>query len=273
MLQFISLASGSSGNCYYLSHNGNALLIDLGIGIRLFKRSCSNYGLKQSDIRAILVTHDHTDHVKAVGVLSQQFHLPVYTSERVHQSICSNHFVSKKVPELLRRNIRRGVTFTINDFEITSFAVPHDSADNNGYIIRVAGKQIVILTDVGHFTEEMKAIVHDATHLVIESNYDRQMLEQGHYPQRLKMRISGELGHISNEETAQFLAENISRERIEKIWLCHLSAENNTPEKAYNEVKNALAPLGYIVEGTEKNLHLEALARRTPSLLYDLSDE
>lgn len=269
MLQFISFASGSSGNCYYLNANGYGILIDIGIGIRIFKRNFSNYGLPIAQIQAILVTHDHTDHVKAVGAVSRDFRLPVYTSQKVHDSILRNHFVSKKVPADLQHAIERGKTFELGPFSITSFAVPHDSADNNGYIIRVEDKCFVILTDVGHFTDEMADIVNQATHLVIEANYDTAMLATGRYPLRLQNRISGPLGHISNAETADFLSLHLDKQRTRRIWLCHLSAENNLPRIAHDTVAEALTAAGLPLD-TPGGCKLEVLARKTPSLLMEL---
>ena len=271
MLQFISICSGSSGNCYYLNADGFGLLIDMGIGIRVFKRHFSNYGLPLAQIKAVLVTHDHTDHVKGVGVLAHDFNLPVYTTEAVHTSIMRNHFIHKKVPQELRKTICKNEPFHIGPFEITAFTVPHDSADNNGYIIRIQGKCIVVMTDIGHFTEEMPAIVAQATHLIIEANYDPFMLENGPYPQRLKNRITSPLGHISNGETAEFLAHHLNREIIEQIWLCHLSAENNRPEIARNTVMNALQPAVTDQEQPLATLRVTSLPRHSPTNCMDLA--
>ncbi len=269
MLKFISFGSGSSGNCYYLNCDGYGLLIDLGIGIRTFRRSFSNYGLALAQVKAILVTHDHTDHVKAVGALSRDFRIPVYSSQKVLDSMMQNHYISKKIPLDLQNAIVRGEAFQLGPFSITSFAVPHDSADNNGYRICVEDKCFVLMTDIGHFTEEMPALVNQATHLVIESNYDAAMLAAGPYPLRLQNRISSPLGHISNAETAVFLARHLHAERIRRVWLCHLSAENNRPTIALEASVNALTEAGFDLD-TEKGLRLEVLARRTPSLLTEL---
>lgn len=269
MLQFISLGSGSSGNCYYLLHEGFGLLIDLGIGIRTFKQHFSNYGLPLAQIHAILVTHDHTDHVKSVGRLSEGMHIPVYTTQKVHDSIEKNHFVSKKVPHAMRRIIEKGTDVEIGPYHVTPFHVPHDSADNNGYAIRVDGKCFVVMTDIGHFTEEMPGVVAEATHLVIESNYDEAMLTSGPYPPRLQKRISGKYGHISNAETAAFLSENLNKNLIRRIWLCHLSAENNRPDLARTTSSAALEAAGFSLD-SENGLKLEVLARKTPSPLTEL---
>lgn len=270
MLQFISLASGSSGNCYYLNADGYGIIIDLGISLRNFKRLFSNYGQNIAQIKAILVTHDHTDHVKAVGALSREFHIPVYTSQKVHDSIMQNHFVSKKIPFALQHVVEIGNAFELGPFNITSFHVPHDSADNNGYLIHVHGKCFVLLTDIGHYTDEMRDFIHSANYLVIESNYDTEMLAVSRYPKRLQNRISGGNGHISNAQTAEFLSENLNSELIERIWLCHLSAENNIPSIAYKTCSEALQKAGFTLEGDSRNLTLEVLARRTPSLVIDL---
>ncbi len=270
MVKFISISSGSCGNCYYLQHEGYGLIIDVGISHRAFRRAFSNYGLSIASIKSILLTHDHTDHVKSVGVLSRDFRIPVYTSAEVHDSVMRNHFVSKKIPLDLQKVVERHKPFQLGPFSVEQFAVPHDSADNNGYIIRVDGKCFVLITDVGHFTDEMPAIVHEATHLIIESNYDEQMLLGGRYPQRLKNRISGGRGHISNRQTADFLAENLDKEKISRVWLCHLSAENNKPELAYRTCAERLAESGYVLEGENADFTLQPLPRKTPTLLMEI---
>lgn len=269
MVQYISIGSGSSGNCGYLICNGYGLLIDLGIGIRLFRKQFSNYGLPIAQIQAILVTHDHTDHVRAVGAVSQKFHIPVYTSAKVHESIRANHYVSKKVPADLRHDVLHGNPFDLGPFRITPFFVPHDSAENNGYLIEVENRRFVLITDVGHFTEEMAPLVHSATHLVIESNYDDQMLDEGRYPKRLKERIRSGNGHSSNKQTADFLAAHLSPDVIRHIWLCHLSEENNRPDLARDAVAEALAEAGMKVNVAD-GFKLDVLPRRTPTLLMEL---
>ena len=135
MVKYISMGSGSSGNCSYLLCDGYGLLIDLGLGIRLFRKHFSTYGLPIAQIQAILVTHDHTDHVRAVGAVSQKFRIPVYTTSKVHESMRLNHYVSKKVPSELRHDVQHGQPFQLGPFRITPFPVPHDSAENSGYLI------------------------------------------------------------------------------------------------------------------------------------------
>lgn len=282
MLQFISFASGSSGNCYYLLCDGYGIVIDLGIGIRTFRKHFSDYGLSISQIKAILVTHDHTDHVKAVGAVAQTFKIPVYTSAKVHASMLVNHFVSKKVPQELRRTVEKGTPFRLGPFEITPFHVPHDSADNNGYLIACEDISFVIMTDIGNFTEEMEQVASRATHLVVEANYDETMLATGRYPARLQKRIRGPYGHSENGDTARFLAARLNPSLIRRVWLCHLSAENNLPAKAYEAVSQALTGAGMRIvaqettagslfgSGQPQGIVLQVLPRQTPILLTAL---
>lgn len=265
MTQFICFGSGSSGNCYYLCHDGHGLVIDLGIGIRHFKKHFSDYGLSLAKIDAILVTHDHTDHVKAVGVLSNEFHLPVYASEAVHNGMQRNHFMSKKVKTEDKRFTEADKSFEIGPFHIVPFDVPHDSSANSGYFITVGDLKFCLITDAGHVTENMKKHLREATHIVLEANYDEAMLATGPYPAYLKKRIMSERGHLSNIECAETLATCLHPE-IRQIWLCHLSEENNHPELARKTISAAVEKAGIDWEKTQLNV----LRRTVPSALHEL---
>ena len=133
MLRFISFGSGSSGNCYYLFTETDSLLIDVGVGIRTLKKHFHNYGLRFEDVHNILITHDHADHVKSVGSLSNDYHLPVYTTRKVHSGIENNYCVRKKINGANVHVVEKGVPFVLGEFRITPFGVPHDSTDNVGY--------------------------------------------------------------------------------------------------------------------------------------------
>ena len=220
-MQFICFGSGSSGNCYYLESRGEAILIDLGIGIRAFKKHMRDYGLTIPKIKAVIVTHDHTDHIKAVGPLSIEFRIPVYASMPVHEGIVRNRFMTKKIPEDLQRCTLLHTPFEVGNFRITPFAVPHDATDNNGYFIELIEPEetnttdlfapqggdgrptFCLITDAGQFTETMIPYVQRARYLVIEANYDRELLDNGPYPLYLRKRISGGRGHMDNRLTAE----------------------------------------------------------------------
>lgn len=267
MTQFICFGSGSSGNCYYLSADGQGLIIDLGIGLRNFKKYFRDYGLSFGAINAILVTHDHTDHIKSVGALSSQFHLPVYALDCVHAGMQRNYFMSKKIATEQQHVIQPGEPFTIGIFTVTPFTVPHDSSANTGYFITTPDTTFCLITDAGHFTPEMEAYVSKARHLVIEANYDADMLQSGPYPAFLKRRIAGPNGHADNADTAAFLAAHLNVE-VAHVWLCHLSEENNHPEISLRTVCDTICTEPRL--GIEKAKCIETLKRKTPSELYEL---
>ena len=266
MLRFISFGSGSSGNCYYLSTGTDSLLIDIGVGIRTLKKHFHNYGLRFEDLHNILITHDHADHVKSVGSLSNEFNLPVYSTRKVHAGIERNYCVRKKINAENVRIIEKNVPFTLGEFRITPFGVPHDSTDNVGYQVEYGDVTFCLITDVGHITEEMHDFIGRANYLVIEANHEVKMLQQGPYPQYLKERILGPLGHLSNESCGKALAE-FATPALCHVWLCHLSEENNHPELARKTVEQILSSYG-IKAG--KDFQLEVLKRKTPSEIYEL---
>ncbi len=266
MLRFISFGSGSSGNCYLLYTATDGLLIDSGIGTRLLKKHLKDYGLNLKDIHNIIVTHDHADHVKAVGCVSHETNVPVYATREVHAGIRRNYCVRKKVDESLVRYVEKGCQTTIGEFSVTPFAVPHDSADNVGYRIEHDGVVFCLVTDAGEVTPDIKKGIAEADYLVIEANHDVQMLEAGNYPPYLKSRIRSGTGHLSNEECGKALAENLT-DRLKHVWLCHLSEENNHPELARKTVEDILLRNGI---RTGDGLKLEVLKRKSPSEIHEL---
>ena len=266
MLKFISFGSGSSGNCYFLYTENDGLLIDSGLGIRALKKRFIDYGLNLKQVHHILVTHDHADHVKSVGKLSEDLNVEVYATKDVFKGIAGNYCVRKKIPSANVKNIEKGVRFQIGDFQIEPFNVPHDSFDNVGYRIEYQGVVFCIMTDVGHVTDEMKHHISQANYLVLESNHDVEMLMNGPYPAFLKERISSPNGHLSNTDCAMALAENATPS-LKHVWLCHLSEENNHPELARKTVESILQSYGIVVG---KEFDLDVLKRRMPSGIFDL---
>ena len=266
MLRFISFGSGSSGNSYYLYTDTDSLLIDVGVGLRSLKKHFHNYGLHFEDIHHILLTHDHADHAKSAGSISSDYHLPVYTTAKVHGGINRNYCVRKKIPTQYAHSIEKGQPFTVGEFRVTPFGVPHDSTDNVGYQIEACGITFCLITDVGHITEEMHAFIGRANYLVIEANHSVEMLQKGHYPKYLQDRILGPNGHLSNDACGEALAQYATAS-LRHVWLCHLSEENNHPELCRKTVEQILRSHG-IVPG--KDFELEVLKRKTPSEIYKL---
>lgn len=263
-VKFISLGSGSSGNCYYLGTEKYGILIDAGIGIRTIKKSLRDINVSMEMIRAVFVTHDHADHIKAVGHLGEKFNIPVYTTARIHEGINRSYCITEKLHDSARC-LEKEQPMQLNDFNIVSFEVPHDGTDNVGYCVEIDGKVFSFLTDLGEITPTAAKYICKANYLILEANYDEEMLRMGAYPKYLKERISSGTGHMSNTDTAEFLAENIS-EHLKYIWLCHLSKDNNHPELAYKTVEWKLKNKGVIVG---KDVQLSALKRSTPSELYE----
>ena len=266
MLKFISFGSGSSGNCYYLGTATDALIIDIGVGLRTLKKHCKDYGISLSSVKSVLITHDHADHVKSVGSFSNDYHVPVYATKEVHHGIEQNYCITKKVANELKRYIVADEPLQLGEFQIRPFPVPHDASDNVGYEIQAEGITFVIITDAGMITDEIRESISHANYLVIEANHDVEMVEQGPYPEYLKKRILSGSGHLSNKDCGNALAENMT-EQLRRVWLCHLSEENNHPELARKTVETILRSYG-IVPG--KDIELEVLRRQMPSGVYEL---
>lgn len=263
-VRFISLASGSSGNCYYLGTGKYGILIDAGIGIRTIKKALKEINVSLETIRAVFVTHDHADHIKAVGHLGEKFNIPVYTTARIHEGINKSYCMTEKLSSSVRY-LEKEQPMKLEDFCIESFEVPHDGTDNVGYCIEIGEKVFSFLTDLGEITPTAAKYICKANYLIIEANYDEEMLKMGPYPTYLKERISSSTGHMSNSDTAEFLAENIN-EHLKYIWLCHLSKDNNHPELAFKTIEWKLKAKGVLVG---KDVQLLALKRSTPSDLYE----
>ena len=266
MLRFISFGSGSSGNCYYLGTATDGLMIDIGVGIRTLKKYCKDYGIQLQSVRNLLITHDHADHIKSVGAFSYEYQVPVYATKAVHVGIDHNYCITRKVADEMKKYIEIGKPFTVGPFRVRPFAVPHDASENVGYEILVEGVTIVIMTDAGSVTEEMKETISRANYLIIEANHDVEMVEGGPYPPYLKKRILSPSGHLSNTECGKVIAENMT-ECLRQVWLCHLSEENNHPELARKTVETILRSYG-IVPG--KDVELEVLRRQLPTGVFEL---
>lgn len=250
------MGSGSSGNCYYLGTNDCGILIDAGVGIRTLTKALKEYGVSFNKIKAVLITHDHADHIKTVGCLGDKHNIPVYTTQAVHEGILRNRVVHANL-FTSKRIIEKEVTFSIDDFKITAFDVPHDSIENLGYHIELDGQTFVLVTDAGRITDKIREYACRANHLVIEANYDEEMLQMGKYPYILKERIRNGMGHLSNRSSAEFIA-SIYHERLKNIWLCHLSQDNNHPELAFRTIEEALVAKGAKVG---ESVRLETLSR------------
>jgi phosphoribosyl 1,2-cyclic phosphodiesterase len=228
------LASGSKGNAIYVSDGRTAILVDAGLsGIDIEQRMRSA-GLRIADLGAVVVSHEHSDHIRGVGVLARRYNLPVYASSRTALAAA---------PQLGRiadlRAFRIGLGFDIEGLTLHPFATSHDAQDPAGFTVSASGAKIGIATDLGIATGMVKQHLKECSLLVLEANHDPRMLVEGPYPWPLKQRIKGRHGHLSNEESRDLLGE-IRHKGLCHVILAHLSEINNTPEKALQAVEQAL---------------------------------
>lgn len=267
MLKFISLGSSSSGNSYLLKDDEGCLLIDAGVGPRTSKKYFKEFGIRLDEIKAVFVTHDHADHIKAVPMYANELKIPIYTTQLVHQGITRNHSITAKICPESVRVMHKGATVQVGAFSITSFGVPHDSLDCVGYRVTHGDITFGLLTDVGHITDEIEETVGLANYLVLEANYDEDMLKMGSYSAYLKGRIRSGQGHLSNKTTAKLLVR-CANPHLRHVWLCHLSEENNHPELARKTVETILRSNG-IAPGVD--FQLDVLKRKSYSEIFELT--
>ncbi|MCM1291427.1 MAG: MBL fold metallo-hydrolase [Prevotella sp.] len=275
-LKFFSFGSGSSGNSCYLGTNKGGIIIDAGVNDSDIYDTLERHNVPVSHIKAILLTHDHTDHIKYVyKLLRSNRNIRLYCTNRVILGILRKHNISKRIKEY-HNPIFKEIPFSVLDFRITAFEVPHDGSDNVGFSIEYCDKRFVLATDLGAVTERADFYMSQANYLVIEANYDLQMLIHGRYPEHLKARIRTDHGHMDNTDTATFL-KKIAGRGLTHIFLCHLSQDNNTPDLARQAVKTALETRGFKVGDStyslidrNSDIHLAILPRLTASPIFIL---
>ena len=267
-MKFISLGSGSSGNCYLLQSGETSILLDAGISIRSLKKYLKDLDMSlEDDVSAVFVTHDHADHIKSVGNIANECGKTIYATQLVHEGIACNRCLKIQVPANRMAFVEKGKPIEIGNFRITPFDVPHDSRDCVGYVVEADGVRFCLVTDVGHVTDTIREQVGLATYLVLESNHDVNMLLMGKYSAFLKDRISSDKGHLNNEQAAYLLAESATPQ-LRHVWLCHLSEENNHPVLARKTAEAVLRQHG-IIPGVD--FELDILKRKTPSEFYSLT--
>lgn len=269
-----SFGSGSSGNCCYVGTASGGLLIDAGVREDVVETTLRSNGIGMQMVKGILLTHDHNDHIKYVyKFLRNHKGISLFCTNRVMNGILRHHNVSRRIKDF-HVPVFKEIPFRVGDFEVTAFETSHDGSDNMGFFLNYQQRPFVLATDMGVVTPRARHYISQAAYLVMEANYDLKMLMEGRYPEHLKARIVTATGHMENEETGAFLKE-IYTERLRHIFLCHLSAENNTPSKAVIAVKKALESLGLKIGNGDESLEdraadvsLMALPRLEPSRLF-----
>ena len=277
MLKFMSLSSGSCGNCYLLSDGEYGIIIDAGVSLRRLKRILMDYGMTLDSFQAILVTHDHLDHIRHLGAWCKHLRKPVYATEILHEALSVHSFTRDWIAPCRRvleyGDNLLGLSPGIPDSScptVRPFVVPHDATQTVGYFIVWEGVSFFRMTDAGRVTGEALEDASGADTIVFESNYDPGMLFGGPYPHELKMRICQGYGHLSNDECAEAVGR-IWHPGLKNIFLCHLSENNNTPDLAYAATEEVLCSIdagGGLSAG--QVTALQTLPRTRPSKVYIL---
>lgn len=277
-LKFISLGSGSSGNCAYLGDDNCGILIDAGIDNNKVVSELARNGISMDHIKGICITHDHGDHIRfAYSIVRRYRHIGIYCTPKTLNGIMRRHNISRRFKDY-HRPFYKEIPFEIGNFKITAFEVSHDGTDNVGFFIENGNHKFSIATDLGCITPRVDFYMRQANYIMIESNYDKEMLTNGKYPEYLKARILADNGHLDNIVTARYIAE-IYSDKLSHIFLCHLSNDNNTPNIALAAVTSPLFQKGYkIGDGTESahsfdaDVQIMPLPRHDSSILYVLRD-
>lgn len=234
-VSLISLYSGSKGNCTYLRSGNDEILIDAGRSLRALSQSLASIGSGIERIKAIFITHEHSDHISALEMLSKKYRIPVHiTEDSAKKVLATTKYAQQNLvchPPLYE--------VEVGELKVRSFPTPHDSDMSVGYTVSLpSGEKIGYATDIGHITSEIRENLLGSSAVVLESNHDTAMLHDGPYPAWLKMRIGSSRGHLSNTDCAAFIPELVAS-GTRDILLAHLSAENNTPSVALSCAKCA----------------------------------
>ena len=247
---FSSLYSGSSGNSIFVSGEKSKILVDVGMPGKKIDEALMKIGENPSDINGIFITHEHSDHIKGVGILSRKYDIPIYEYDKTWSAM------EKSLGKIKEHNIKimdRRSTVDIGDLSIKSFVIPHDAISPVGYTISNKEKKVSIATDFGVFTEEIFDNIKESQAILLECNHDVNMLKYGPYPYNLKRRILSEVGHLSNDDCGAALV-NLAKYGIGKnILLGHLSKTNNQPDLALQTVLNVIEENG-LKEGQDINI-------------------
>ncbi|OGR24202.1 MAG: MBL fold metallo-hydrolase [Desulfobacterales bacterium RIFOXYA12_FULL_46_15] len=227
------LASGSKGNSLFVSCSNSSVLIDAGLSGVEIERRLNLLKIDPESLTAIIITHEHSDHIKGAGILSRRYKLPLYISPKTYGASQA----LGKIEDL--RFFECGTSFHIDEIQVNPFSISHDAEDPAGLTLEYKNQKIGIATDLGIVTNLVKEHLKDSNLLYLESNHDPEMLINGPYPWHLKQRIKGRMGHLSNAD-AKILVSELKTDRLKHVILAHLSEENNSPQKAAQEVSKSL---------------------------------
>lgn len=258
-LSLKSLASGSSGNAYLLQAGSTTILIDCGLSARQIATYLRERNIDPRSLDAVLVTHEHSDHIKGLKTLTRRYDVPAFCSKNTYLA------VERITGEIPHRHLTTGGTTSIGEVQVLSFAISHDAADPVGFFLEYGGTAICVLTDCGVTSLDMEEHLRNADLIVLEANHDPDVLMNGPYPRFLKTRIRGDKGHLSNEDASRLIVDSANG-KPKTVWLAHLSAVNNRPKLAYNTVS------GFLKNAGISNVTVKVAERDIPSLFWSASN-
>lgn len=256
MFNFCSLYSGSSGNSLFLESENTKLLIDAGVSSKKIENALNSLEIAPESIDGILITHEHSDHVQGLGTFAKKFNLPVFVNQKTLDAMPKQ---KEKISEKNINIFKIEEKFEIGDLKIKPFSIPHDAANPCGFNIFKDNKKISIATDIGHMTRGILKNLEDSIFIMLESNYDPDVLMYSKYPYPLKSRIAGPNGHLSNELAGKTIS-HLLNSGLQQAILGHLSKQSNFPELAYKTVVDELMSTNY----DENSLKLSVASRDMP---------
>lgn len=264
-MKLAPISSGSQGNCILLENENTSLLIDAGISKKKVEEGLDFYSKSPNEIDGILITHEHSDHIKGLGVFLRKYPVPVYGTEKTLKSILDNSKIGEVNTDLFY-SVSAGKEFSIKNLDIGALSISHDAADPVCYKFSHNNKSCAVVTDLGFYDYNLVGNLKELDTILIESNHDINMLQIGPYPYSLKQRIWGQKGHLSNEACGRLLNEILS-DKLKHIILGHLSKENNYPELAFEAVRNEI---NFGKTGFEaSNFDIKVASRTEPSCMTD----
>lgn len=264
MLNFCSLYSGSSGNSLFVESENTKILVDAGMSCKKIEEALNSIEVNPSSIDAILVTHEHSDHIKGISTISKKFDIPVFATRETFDAMPAQ---TEKLSEKNKKFFNPDEKFFINDLEILPFSIPHDAANPCGFNISKEGAhQISIATDIGHMSKYIVNHLEGSKFILLESNYDTEVLKCCSYPFKLKSRIAGDTGHLSNSMAGKTISYLLKNGNLNTAMLGHLSKESNFPELAYQTVVDELIS----AKSLENSINLSVADRDCPSKLIKL---
>ncbi|WP_018923262.1 MBL fold metallo-hydrolase [Salsuginibacillus kocurii] len=239
------LASGSTGNAVYVETKKQRLLIDAGLSGKKMEELLAKVDRTPRELDAILVSHEHSDHIKGVGILARKYNLPIYANEATWQAMEQS---LGPIQSEQRFHLEPQTVTSFADLDVETFRVSHDAADPMFFTFHHEGRKLALATDMGYVSDQIKGTIHGAHTLIFEANHDMNMLRMGKYPWNVKRRILGDMGHVSNEDAGKALSDCISS-HTQQVYLAHLSLDNNMKELARMTVSQVLEEKGFYSEG------------------------